>query len=694
MRIVLVVLLLGPLSPVSALDSTPGYTEVQRAFLREDFDSAVSLAQACILKDPEAAEAPRVWLWMALSLERLQRSNEALRELDRLKSRLHSRDPLWPELLFFDGEMSRRALQMPRAKAAYARLIERHPNSPWAPQAHLGLGMIDFHHQAYESALEHFRAAASQQAETATVRDAKLFEAICHLRLKHFQDADARVEALLSEAKDPGSVAQLAFYRGESRSGLARYDEAAADYRRAIEAAPSSTWVRAAQFGLGWVYAKAGRCEESVGAFATYLRDAQADYRVDALFAQGGCLLRLGREDEALARFDDIVSAAPDHRLALESAFILADSYRRQERFARAKELLHGFLRRALDPASLEQVRLRLGAIALEQGNDAQANAIFSLVERSDEPPLKQAALNGLGDVQLFLGDLPGAQRSYEQAIRLSASTVLGGYAAYQLGRMRLQSGALDEAIAIFRRLAAHPDPGLADDARLALVIAHINRKDLQAARSLLTEIRSSGGGTSSPVAARAGYYAALLALSDGDEPSARSLCEDVIARAPQTDESLEAHLLLADLRALADPPQDALAWLRRAYASERWSRSQRAKLAKRVGDVARNGALYAEAIRWYGQAVELLPSVAGEAGYRIASCYEEGGDLEPALRWYEAVSDPAWRVRGQLAAAKLLERQDRGAEARAIYERLAVESIPEAKLIQERLASFVSEGS
>ena len=72
---------------------------------------------------------------------------------------------------------------------------------------------------------------------------------------------------------------------------------------------------------------------------------------------------------------------------------------------------------------------------------------------------------------------------------------------------------------------------------------------------------------------------------------------------------------------------------------------------------------------------------------YRTASCYEEAGDVELAMEWYQRITQPPWRVRGQLAFAKLLERQDRVKEAQAVYERLAAEPIPEAQVVRERLA-------
>jgi len=676
----------GSVPEASSAEPTAGYQAIQRAFLREEFEQVTSLAQTFILQHPDVPEVPRVWLWLSLSLDRLGQSHEALRELDRLKARLHGGDPMWPELLFWEGDISRRAFQTARARSAYRRLVAQHPESTWTSQARLGLGLIGLQEEEFASAIEQFHEVASRHPDTPVALDAVLFEGLCHLQLKQFDDAVAILAPLLGQLQEPNTIAQAAFYLGEGLTALGQYQDAARAYQRALESATTAQWGQPAQFGLGWAYYQANRCEESVRAFEPYLAQA-AEHRTEALFAQASCLVRLGQEAGALALFEQIVSRDPEHPLAPESALVLVDAHRRQGRYLFAKELLHAFLRRPLGDWARAQVQLRLGAIALEQGNPAQAKTIFTLAADHPEPSIRQAALSGLGDVEWFLGNPPRAQPLYEQAVRLAEHTPLAVYARYQLGRIHLERGALEQAAEIFQKLVAGEESALADDARLALVIVYLNQKKEPLARALLEAIRRQR--PASQVAARAAYYEALLALGQGDEAAAQQLCQQLLTEAPSTEEAFEARLLLADLQAQLTSPREVMQRLQHVYDSEPLARSHRAKLAKRIGDFARADGAYPEAIRWYERAGELAPSLAGEAAYRIASCYEEAGDAELAITWYRKAEQAPWRVRGQLAAAKLLERQDRPAEATAIYRRLAEEPIPEAKLIRERLAAL-----
>ena len=59
------------------------------------------------------------------------------------------------------------------------------------------------------------------------------------------------------------------------------------------------------------------------------------------------------------------------------------------------------------------------------------------------------------------------------------------------------------------------------------------------------------------------------------------------------------------------------------------------------------------------------------------------------AIHRYRSIQQGAWQVRGQLATAKLMERQSRWDEAMGVYDALAGQAVPEAKLAAERLAAL-----
>ena len=679
--------ILLPCAPGFADELTPGYLDVQQAFLREEFQQVAMLAEAFLSDHPAAPESARVGLWLALSLDRVQRTSEALKVLDRVKRHLNATSALWPEVLFWEGDMSRRVLETVRAKLAYQRLLEDDPQSTWAIQAQMGLGLVYLHQQAYELALGYFHEVALRRPTAAMAVQMMLLEGFCQLRLGRFNESYAILEPLSHRLSDPVMLAQATFYIGESLSGLGRFTEAVAAYQRTLQGPELSPWSGLARFGVGWAYYQQGRCEESLSAFNRYVSRGGIERNIDMLFAQGTCLMQRGREEDARAHFDQAMAINPAHPLAIESGLAIAECDIRRERWKPAEALLQQLLHQRLTPTIRARVQLRLGAIALQQGDAVAAQRCFQDVPDVDEPALRQAALNGLGDASLLLGDVAAARHRYEESTHLAQEATPAAYARYQLGRIQMQAGALEEAMAIFQRLAAHSDEAIANEARLALVLGYLREHEEELAKAQVESLRREHPHTS--VAARAAYYQALFTLERNDTGGAEGLAQEAVDGAPRSDEALEARLLLIDLRSAEQSPQQAMAWVRQMAVAPSLPRLHRATLAKRLGELAQATGAYAEAIYWYDEAAGLSASLSGETGYRIASCYEEGGDLEIAIQWYDEIEEPSWRVRGQLAMAKLFEREERTSRAASIYAELAKEPIPEAKVAQERLAAL-----
>ena len=417
---------------------------------------------------------------------------------------------------------------------------------------------------------------------------------------------------------------------------------------------------------------------------------ASSDAPLELLFAQGRCLMELGDEAGAMARFDAVRGRDPEHTFAMDAALSQAELLQRQGRFDEARAVVETIVRQAFEPVQLAQASVRLAALDLAQGNVARAIEQFQLARDAEDPLLRQAAWNGLGDAHLFLGDSDEAARDYDASVRLAPTSTPGLYATYQLGRLLLQAGNIREATTFFQQVAQGEDQALAADARFALILADLSTAQPDRARLELEQMLSHD--PPSAQAARANYYLALLALQDGKAAEARALCEEVIRRAPASDEAFEARLLLVDLVANESSTQEALALLSQWVDSfigagqAGLPRRYRGKLEKKFGDLSRKSLAYAHAIHWYEMAWQDLPTQQGELEYRLASCYEEAGDLAMAMHRYQAITQTPWQVRGQLAAAKLMERAEQWQEARKIYERIARQPAPEAKIAEERL--------
>jgi len=696
------------------------YRAAQEAFLREDFARVVALGASFPddASEPFTAAHVRMSLWYALSLERLQRAGDALREVDTIKTQLAAHPDmaegprLVTETLFWDGEISRRTQEWLRARRAYHQLLVQSPHSIWRLPAQVGLGLVLFQQQAYDVAREQVQEAARGPIESPAVQDAMLLEGLCDLKLGRFPDAQRLFEELLAQPLTAEVRWQVMVYLSEVLAGLGRPDEALAQYQQVMIEGPTSSWARLARFGVGWTHFQQQRYRESLEAFKEYVmalpsaarqradlpwrgrtgsdgltepprsRGATEEAFAQLWFAQGRCLMELGDEEAALSYFETLEQIFPDHPLSLDAGLSHSELLERLDRLAEARDVAEGLRHRSLPPLQHQRLQLRLGALDLAAGDAKMAQARFRSVADAREAALRQAAYNGLGDAALFLGHDEDGASWYEQARALEARSPAGHYAAYQLGRLLLKAGHRQEAIEQFRSLSD------LWDARLALALSYLMSGESEAAREALRRaVQEASDGRQ---AARVDYYQALLAIQDGDVEEAKRLCREVSLKVPRSDEAFEAQLLLADLLAGEGSWETSLISLQPLLqAFGNLSIRRRGALALRLGHLARQAGSYAIAIRWYDTAWPLIPSQQGELDYRIASCYEEGGDWVAASNRYRAIQQPPWSIRGRLAAAKLLERDAQWQEARRLYQSIVQQSVPEAKIAQERLMAL-----
>ncbi|MBI4322756.1 MAG: tetratricopeptide repeat protein [Candidatus Omnitrophica bacterium] len=686
------------------------YAAIQQAFLQEEFGRVAALVPPILADAFLEPKTVRIWLWLILSEDRLQRGNHALMEVDRLKTSLSDlpstpavkawTESVWPEILYWEGEVSRKALKMVRARLAYQRLLGAFPTSVWQAHARLGLGLVYFHEQAYADAQQQFAQVARASPRSSLAQQASVLEGASQLHAKRFEDAAAHFRQVLEQPLDQALRGQVSFYLGEALTGVRRFAEASQAYRQALELDPRAPWATGASFGLGWSEFQQGRCRESLEAFEQS-RAARAqlaqDERVpgsaraagEALFAQGRCLMELRQDSQALARFEELRQQHAEDPLVVDATLSAAELLQRLQRDEEALALLRLLAVRPLEPVQRTQWQLRMGACWLAQGDAAKAREAFEQAQQTADDTLRQAAVSGLGDAALLLGQHDEAARWYRQARAIAPAAQGAFYAAYQLGRVTLQQGRTEDAVAVFRALLDQTtDQAFAVDVRLALAFAAIAQRQPDRARAELALIRRQHPTPSQ--AARITYDLALLALSEGRPLEAKQFCEEVIRLAPQTDEALDARLLLTDLVANQASPQEAFEALRAVFAQTgAIPRRQRGTLARKAGEMARRALDYAQAIHWYELAWEELPAQRGELDYQVASCYEEGGDLGLAIWRYRAILHPPWQIRGQLAIAKLMEREEQWQEARRVYEGVAGQAAPEAKVAQERLASL-----
>lgn len=282
-----------------------------------------------------------------------------------------------------------------------AAAIEAAERENEAAEAHAIRGSLLATAGRDEEALPHLARAVELSPEQHGTR-LKLADALA--RQGRFADAVAHYDRLL--AADAGAKSPVLTRRAAALVNLGRHDEALADYRRAVAAAPDDPSVRlrhaealdylgrgaeaaaerrraaelssadgeAVQLLAGQGRLAAGRGD--LAGAATKYREAlaAAPDRPDIRFALASVLAQMGRHDEALAELGRVIEQAPEHgpaRRAEIALLVLTERYGPAR--VRLNEALSRFTRDrglALTQARLlsaaPERRVRDGELALE----------------------------------------------------------------------------------------------------------------------------------------------------------------------------------------------------------------------------------------------------------------------------------------------------------------------------------------
>jgi len=236
------------------------------------------------------------------------------------------------------------------------------------------------------------------------------------------------------------------YERGNALRDEERFEEAAAEYRLALAAEPTSTRVNN---NLGLCLVRMGRYEQAAEHYRTALDLFPDDPRSVMLYCNlGYALAAQKRLDEAIVQYLRALELDPRH---LTTHLNLASALAGQGKVDQAIELCHTALE--IDPKSA-RAHYELGQ--LYYNTNQLHEAITHWRKTIEINPEYIVAYSSMGAAMARLGDVAGAIREYEKALAVNPDHIP---ARINLGFALDQQGKHDEAIQQFRKaLAVAPD--------------------------------------------------------------------------------------------------------------------------------------------------------------------------------------------------------------------------------------------
>jgi TolA-binding protein len=332
-------------------------------------------------------------------------------------------------------------------------------------------------------------------------------------------------------------------------------------------------------------------------------------------------------EQEARDGFAAFLKEYPDSPLVETAAYYLAElEFRRALRGTEVERLTAG---KAFDALGQRFPRspnvalglVRMGEVLLREGKTDEVAPLTDIVaEEYADTPFVRAAAFLRGRIALGANHLRTAIAQFQRVRRGGVDDDLGAWAAFLIGDTLGRMGRYPEAVRFYERGLRHlPGAPKADPHRLQ----RMGRALMEAGRFRDARYVFLALYNLYPDRYPSGLALSMVAdtfRGEGRWERAEEGYQDVILHHPQGEGSLAARISLADLyvdrhRSIAEP----------VIAGR--------LVGSRIGSSNADD-LVAEALRLYGEVVELAPSdtLAEEATYKLALLFEELGDGEEAL--------------------------------------------------------------
>jgi TolA-binding protein len=349
------------------------------------------------------------------------------------------------------------------------------------------------------------------------------------------------------------------------------------------------------------------------------------------------------RWEWAAQEFAAFIQQFGDDRRVAAAWFYRSEALVQLQRLDEAVPLLEEFVTRFADSPHVAVARFRLAEAAFLQGDwERAAERLQQFAAQHAADPLQAYALPYLGEVELRAGRPAAAADAFRAALKrfpqgpLSDDCRLG--LARALGRLQQD----EEAELLLEALAAKRASPLASQALYALAVRRFERREWDAAATLLSRLQREFPDSSLRSAAQLaqGRCAYEQGDWDGAETLLRPLAEAAVrepGRATSPDSAPPAGAPTAPPRA-ADAEDDSGS----AAPRDGSAAALGSEACYFLGLVAKQRGQWNQAAQWLSRAVELTPEheLASHACFHAADAWRMAGDSHRATAAYQRLID------------------------------------------------------
>ena len=283
---------------------------------------------------------------------------------------------------------------------------------------------------------------------------------------KTVAEGEKLVQAIVRDSPDAEGAKEAYLAIAEAAIAGERWQDASKAYHSAIEIWPAVARRAAVQDGMGWAYLKQEKLDSALDAFrlAGKLADRD-DVRASAIMKEGDVLSALGRGDEAMGRYREVLARFPDTAVAKKLSRIV----RIREIEASGREAFKGYRFSDAQKAFAEVAREEpvrkprmdyFNVLCLYgQGLDAKAEAVAKdLSDNCEDKAVRALATLWLAKFSYNRGEWKKARALFGAYVDLVGATEESAEALLWSARASLAENDFKQAVQTVTKLAeSHP---------------------------------------------------------------------------------------------------------------------------------------------------------------------------------------------------------------------------------------------
>ena len=412
----------------------------------EQYDAAASSFETLGRSYPESPYARNLGTALAEVYYRLDEYEQAITELSGRASTLDGNEQA--RALFLLAESYNQLRQAAEATTHYRRVIENHPNSPYATPARFGLAWQHYTAGDYPKAAEAFAQVRDSGAPPLSDR-ALYYEAVSRAQAGERSRAIELYQQVPNRLPDSRLASESLFEAGLLHYQQENHAEAAAAFRQVIDEYPDAPRAGATYQWLGNAYLASGQRDQAVQAYdqAQAMGAAPDSLVREVQFQEGWSQYSNEEYAAAASTFLSLADAHPQSARGADALFWAADSRYNQGSFSQAETAFRRYLEQYETGSHRAGALYALGWIHFKQERYGSAAQRFrQFLDAYDEAdtsiPYRQ-------DARLRLADSYFALKRYDDAVSLYRSIEGEGadYAAYRAAEALNYAGQPDDAL-------------------------------------------------------------------------------------------------------------------------------------------------------------------------------------------------------------------------------------------------------